>query len=377
MALLALEDGAVFPGSPFGARGTVCGEVVFNTGMTGYTEVITDPSYAGQIVAMTYPHIGNYGVTYEDIESHTPHLAGLVVREASRVYSNRRARLSLDDFLKAHGVVGITDVDTRALTRRIREVGAMRACLTSDDITPEELVERARSAPQISELDLVARVTCREIHIWDDPSDPSWQFSPQEREDLHVVAIDYGIKWNILRNLRDRVRRVTVVPAHTPAERVLELKPDGVFLSNGPGDPERVAYAIRTVERLLIEEIPIFGICLGHQLLGLALGARSYKLKFGHHGTNQPVKDLETDRVEITTHNHGFALRRLPRDVAVTHVNLNDETIEGLEHRRLPAFGVQFHPEAAPGPHDSLGLFDRFVQLMLRGEAQGAEARRS
>jgi carbamoyl-phosphate synthase small subunit len=364
MALLALEDGAVFPGRPFGARGTVCGEVVFNTGMTGYTEVLTDPSYAGQIVAMTYPHIGNYGVTYEDIESHMPHLAGFVVREASGVYSNRRAQLSLDEFLKTHGVVGITDVDTRALTRRIREVGAMRACLASGDGDPEELVERARSAPQISELDLVARVTCREIHLWDDPSDPSWQLSSREHEDLHVVAIDYGIKWNILRSLRDRVRRVTVVPADTSAKRVLDLRPDGIFLSNGPGDPERVDYAIRTIEKLLGEEIPIFGICLGHQLLGLALGARSYKLKFGHHGANQPVNDLKTGRIEITTHNHGFALRRLPRDLEVTHINLNDGTIEGLAHKRLPAFGVQYHPEAAPGPHDSTHLFDRFVRLI-------------
>lgn len=365
MALLALEDGALFYGEPSGACGTVCGEVVFNTGMTGYVEVLTDPSYKGQIVAMTSPHIGNYGVAYEDLESYRPHVTGFVVREQSRNYSNWRAQISLDEFLKAHGIVGITEVDTRELTLHIREAGAMRGCLSSEDADPKELVERARAAPSISELDLVSQVSCREIHAWDDPQDPRWRAEPQ---DLHVVAYDFGVKQNILRNLRDRVRRVTVVPAHTPAERVLKLKPDGVFLSNGPGDPQRAPYAIREIQKLLKTGIPLFGICLGHQLLGLALGARSYKLKFGHRGTNQPVKDLQTGRVEVTTHNHGFALCDLPEELEVTHINLNDGTIEGMHHKSLPLFSVQYHPEAAPGPHDSTHLFDRFIELM--GDAQ-------
>jgi len=375
MALLVLEDGAVFEGRPFGARGTVCGEVVFNTSLTGYVEVLTDPSYKGQITAMTYPHIGNYGVSYEDLESHEPHVTGFVVREYSRNHSNWRAQISLEEFLRAHGIVGITEVDTRALTLHIREAGAMRGCLSSEDADPRELVERARAAPSISEQDLVSQVTCREIHAWDDPQDPHWRAeapSKPKPQNLHVVAYDFGVKHNILRNLRERVMRVTVIPAHTPAERVLKLKPDGIFLSNGPGDPERVPYAIREIQKLLKTGIPLFGICLGHQLLGLALGARSYKLKFGHRGSNQPVKDLLTGKVEITTHNHGFALKDLPKELEVTHINLNDETIEGMRHRKLPLFSVQYHPEAAPGPHDSTHLFDRFVRLMRDAQAQGS-----
>jgi carbamoyl-phosphate synthase small subunit len=376
MALLALEDGTLFEGEPFGAYGTVCGEVVFNTGLTGYVEVLTDPSYKGQIVAMTYPHIGNYGVSYEDLESHEPHLTGFVVRECSRRYSNWRAQASLEEFLKAHGIVGITEVDTRALTLHIREAGAMRGCLNSEGADPEELIEKARSSPSISQQDLVSQVTCEEIHLWDDPKDPRWYEAPDEKtlkpEELHVVAYDFGIKHNILRNLRERVKRVTVVPAYTPAERVLKLKPDGVFLSNGPGDPERAPYAIREINKLVKTGIPIFGICLGHQLLGLALGARSYKLKFGHRGGNQPVKDLMTGRVEVTTHNHGFALKDLPEELEVTHINLNDGTIEGMRHKHLPIFSVQYHPEAAPGPHDSTHLFDRFIELMRDAQAHGS-----
>ncbi len=381
-AYLALEDGTVFAGEPLGARGTVCGEVVFNTGLTGYVEVLTDPSYAGQIVVMTAPHIGNVGVTYEDLEAEEPHLLGFVVREASPVVSNWRAHLSLDDFLKAHGIVGMTEADTRALTRHIREWGALRACLSSEIANPEALVERARETPPISELPLVEEVTSPEPRLWDDPTDPAWlpSVSRSHAKELHVVAYDFGIKHNILRHLRDRVGRVTVVPAHTPAERVRRLRPDGVFLSNGPGDPTSLPRAVREIEKLLAWEIPVFGICLGHQLLGLALGARAYKLKFGHHGANQPVKDLQTGRVEITTHNHNYALANLPSQLEVTHINLNDGTIEGMRHRELPLFSVQYHPEAAPGPHDSLGLFDRFVRMMLqhrrkpKGEAQGAEA---
>lgn len=365
MALLALEDGTLFEGEPFGAPGTVFGEVVFNTGLTGYVEVLTDPSYRGQLVAMTQPHIGNYGVTYDDLESYEPHVAGFMVREASPLYSNWRAQASLEDFLVKFGIVGITGVDTRALARHIRHVGAMRGCLSSEDAEPDGLIDRARSAPTISEVDLVAQVTCREIHAWDDPSDPRWADAPDsEAGDLHVVAFDFGIKHNILRRLRDRVRRITVVPADTSAERVRRLKPDGIFLSNGPGDPERVDYVIRTIGKLLDVDIPVFGICLGHQLLGLALGARSYKLKFGHRGSNQPVKHLETGRVEVTTHNHGFALRDLPSDLEVTHLNLNDGTVEGMRLVDGSAFSVQYHPEAAPGPHDSHYLFERFIQQM-------------
>jgi len=364
MALLALEDGTIFEGGPFGARGTVCGEVVFNTSLTGYVEVLTDPSYKGQIVTMTYPHIGNYGVTFEDLESHQPHVSGFVVREYSKRYSNWRAQRSLEEFLMAHGIVGLCEVDTRALTLHIRQAGAMRGCLTSEDLPPPAAVERARASPSISEQDLISQVSCSEIHAWDDPSDPPWASNPQRPQDFHVVAYDFGIKHNILRNLRSHVKRVTVVPAQTAAERVRKLKPDGIFLSNGPGDPERATYAIQTIRKLVESGTPLFGICLGHQLLGLALGARSFKLKFGHRGGNQPVKNLETNRVEITTHNHGFALRDLPAELKVTHINLNDDTVEGMRLQAANCFSVQYHPEAAPGPHDSIHLFAQFVELM-------------
>lgn len=366
MALLALEDGRIFEGKPFGARGTVCGEVVFNTSLTGYVEVLTDPSYKGQIVTMTYPHIGNYGVTLEDLESHQPHVTGFIVREYSEIYSNWRAQDSLENFLKAHGIVGLSEVDTRALTLHIRQAGAMRGCLTSEEINAEQAVERARAFASISEQDLVSQVTCSEVHSWDDPIDPQWRSNIPEGppEDLHVVAYDFGIKHNILRSLQTHVARVTVVPAQTSADRACKIKPDGIFLSNGPGDPERVDYAIKNIRKLIEKDVPIFGICLGHQLLGLALGARSFKLKFGHRGGNQPVKNLETGKVEITTHNHGFALRDLPAKLEVTHVNLNDDTIEGMRMKGTKSFSVQYHPEAAPGPHDSIHLFQRFVEMM-------------
>jgi carbamoyl-phosphate synthase small subunit len=375
-ALLALEDGTVFEGESFGAPGTVCGEIVFNTGLTGYVEVLTDPSYQGQIVVMTAPHIGNTGVTLEDLEARTPHVAGFVVRELSSIVSNWRAQLPLSEFLKRHGVVGLAEVDTRALTRRIREVGTMRACLSTASLPPEELVELARKAPSISELDLVAQVTSLKPQSWTEGVSPRWHGHASAGKlnpaPLHVVVYDFGVKRNILRHLKSRVKRVTVVPAHTPAERVLAMKPDGVLLSNGPGDPERVHHAILAIERLLTEQVPIFGICLGHQLLGLALGARVYKLKFGHHGHNQPVKDVKTGRVEITSHNHNFALCDLPQELEVTHVNLNDGTVEGVQHKRLPVFSVQYHPEAAPGPHDSTQLFDRFVCLMQEAKVNDA-----
>lgn len=364
VALLALEDGTIFEGRPFGARGTVCGEVVFNTGLTGYVEVLTDPSYKGQIVAMTYPHIGNYGVTFEDLESHQPHVTGFVVREYSERYSNWRAQRSLEEFLAVHGIVGLSEIDTRALTLHIRQAGAMRGCLTSDDLASKEAIKLAQSFPSISEQDLISQVTCAEVHAWDDPSDPQWTSNDRVPQDLHVVAYDFGIKHNILRSLRTHVERVTVVPAHTSADRIWKLKPDGIFLSNGPGDPETAEYAIQNIRKLLEKDIPIFGICLGHQFLGLALGARSYKLKFGHRGANQPVKNVETGRVEITTHNHGFALRDLPAELEVTHINLNDDTVEGMRLTGTQCFSVQYHPEAAPGPHDSAHLFQKFVERM-------------
>ena len=377
-ARLALEDGTIFEGQSFGALGTVCGEVVFNTGLTGYVEVLTDPSYRGQIVVMTSPHIGNYGVALDDLEANTPHVAGFVVRELSPIVSNWRAQLSLDEFLRRHEIVGLAEVDTRALTRRIREAGAMRACLSSEDLSAEELIERARRAPGISELDLVSEVTRLQAQSWEEAIEAHWHGGPAlfrpRKALLHVVVYDFGIKHNILRHLKARVERVTVVPADTPAKRVLALEPDGVFLSNGPGDPERLADIIREIEKLLAEKIPIFGICLGHQLLGLAFGAKAYKLKFGHHGINQPVKDLRTGKVEITSHNHNFALRTLPPELEVTHINLNDGTIEGMRHKTLPVFGVQYHPEAAPGPHDSTHLFDRFVRLMRKSKRRDEDA---
>ncbi|MFB6286713.1 MAG: glutamine-hydrolyzing carbamoyl-phosphate synthase small subunit [Candidatus Bipolaricaulia bacterium] len=372
MALLVLEDGSIFPGAPLGASGEVCGEVCFNTGMTGYVEVLTDPSYRGQIVTMTQPHIGNYGVTFEDAESTTPHVSGFIVREASDVYSNWRAELSLDDYLKKAGVIGLSDVDTRALTRHIRTAGAMRGCLSTEADGADALVERARRSPTVSEQDLVGEVTAREIHAWDDPSDAQWGANgtpSAASEAFHVVAYDFGIKHNILRQLRDRVGRVTVVPADTPAERVRSLNPDGIFLSNGPGDPEHVAPAIQAIRTMADWDVPIFGICLGHQLMGLALGARSYKLKFGHRGCNQPVQRLDTGQIEVSTHNHGFALDDLPPHLEVTHLNLNDGTIEGLRVPDAPIFGVQYHPEAAPGPHDSHYLFDRFITTIRERRA--------
>lgn len=369
MALLALEDGTVFAGEPLGASGSICGEVVFNTAMSGYVEVLTDPSFRGQIVTMTQPHIGNVGVTFEDAESHQAHVSGFVVREASSEFSNWRGELSLDNYLTKTGIVGLTDVDTRALVRHIRDAGAMRGCLSASSGDQESLVERARQSPAISQRDLVGEVTASEIHAWDDTSDPAWlglDASPPEPHVFHIVAYDFGIKHSILRQLRDRASRVTVVPADTPSERVRALNPDGIFLSNGPGDPERAETAIDNVRRLVDLDIPIFGICLGHQVLGLALGARSYKLPFGHHGSNQPVKHLATGQVNVTTHNHGFTLDDLPAHLEVTYVNLNDDTIEGLRVPDAPIFSVQYHPEAAPGPHDSRHLFEQFLTTMQR-----------
>ena len=371
-ALLALEDGTVFFGRAFGADGERTGEIVFNTAMVGYQEILTDPSYAGQIVVMTYPHIGNYGVNQADVESRRPFVEGFVVREYSAHFSNWRAESSLDDYLKLHGIVGISEIDTRALVRHIRERGAMRACLTTLTEDSEEAIARARAAPRMVGLDLASTVTCDHPYVWNveartlDPGNPV----PGPPPRFHVVAYDFGIKFNILRHLAARGCRITVVPAHTSAEDVFAMNPDGIFLSNGPGDPEPLTDIVATIRRF-IGRLPLFGICLGHQLLGLAFGGRTYKLKFGHRGGNQPVKNLLTGRVEITSHNHGFAVAAdsLPQDeIEITHYNLNDHTLEGMRHRELPIFSVQYHPEAAPGPHDASYLFDEFIRLMASDE---------
>jgi carbamoyl-phosphate synthase small subunit len=367
-ALLALEDGTTWPGVALGAIGQRAGEVVFNTSMTGYQEILTDPSYYGQIVVMTAPHIGNTGVNFDDEESQRPWLSGFVVRAASPRVSNWRARASLGEYLAEHGVVGITGVDTRALVRHIRERGAMRAVISSQELDADRLVEAARSAPSMNGLDLVPHVTCAEPYHWADGNPGEWGAQGAQSEGrFHVVAYDFGIKRNILRLLAEQGCRITVVPADTPAAEVLALKPDGVFLSNGPGDPAAVTYGIEAV-RDVLGKVPVFGICLGHQILGLALGGSTFKMHFGHRGGNQPVRFTDTGRVEISSHNHGFAVAAdsLPAGIEVTHTNLNDNSCEGLRAPDLRAFSVQYHPEAAPGPHDARYLFGQFVDLMKR-----------
>jgi carbamoyl-phosphate synthase small subunit len=366
LAKLALEDGTVYTGAAFGAAGERCGEVVFNTSMTGYQEVLTDPSYKGQIVAMTYPLIGNYGVNDEDHESRAPQVEGFVVRELSRVPSNFRSQGPLDRYLAEHGVVGVEGIDTRALVRRLRVRGAMNGVISTTDIDDASLVNKARTGPHMLGRDLVKEVLPREAFEWSEGFvSPLVTYLPGRAAGHHVVALDYGMKWNILRCLTRVGCRVTVLPGDASAADVLARRPDGVFLSNGPGDPAALGYAVETI-RGLVDKKPIFGICLGHQLLALALGAKTFKLKFGHRGANQPVLNRLSGRVEITTQNHGFAVSTegLPAGLEPTHVNLNDGTLEGLRHRTKPLFCVQYHPEASAGPHDSGYLFEQFRTLM-------------
>src|SRR4051794_5107077 len=379
-AKLALEDGTVFTGTSIGADGEIDGEVCFNTSMTGYQEILTDPSYRGQIVTMTYPQIGNYGVNAEDVESQRPQLAGFVVREHSRTQSNFRSEQSLSEYLKHHGIVAIESIDTRALVRRLRSRGALKGVISTTDLNDDSLVAKAKSSPGLVGPDLAREVLPDQPFEWQQPlrewthlaghsrmSETPYtrHLTPDPSAKRHVVGLDYGMKWNIPRHLVDMGWRVTILPGTATADEVLAQEPDGVFLSNGPGDPEPLEYAIQTIRELLGKK-PIFGICLGHQLLGLACGAKTFKLKFGHRGANHPVQNLETHAVEITSQNHGFAVAEdsLPSFLRVTHRSLNDNTIEGLTHNEVPAFSVQYHPEASAGPHDSHYLFRKFLDSM-------------
>jgi carbamoyl-phosphate synthase small subunit len=380
-AILALEDGTVFEGISFGAQGTVVGEICFNTSMTGYQEILTDPSYKGQIVTLTYPEIGNYGTTPEDVESYKPHASGLVVRELSPVASSFRSRKPLSDYLLENGIPGIKHVDTRALTKKLRVQGAMKSVLTTE-LSAADAVDRARAWHGLVGVDYVKEVTCAKPFVWDEQGldSPVW-YDDNEKKlhpgidrlppvEYHIVAYDFGIKFNILRRLREQGFGITVVPATTSAEEVLKLNPDGVFLSNGPGDPAAVTYAHEAVKGLMGRK-PLFGICLGHQILGHAVGAGTFKLKFGHRGGNQPVKDLTTGQVKITSQNHGFAVnsdKLDPKEIELTHINLNDGTCEGMRHKGASAFSVQYHPEAAPGPHDAAYFFDLFRKEVERSK---------
>jgi carbamoyl-phosphate synthase small subunit len=382
-AILALEDGSVFHGAGFGAHASACGEVCFNTSMTGYQEILTDPSYKGQIVTMTYPLIGNYGVNRQDVESWQPHVAGFVIRELSPIVSNWRAESSLSEYLEQNGIPGIQGIDTRALTRKLRVRGALNGLISTEGTAADEAVKRAKGWPGLIGVDYVKEVTHKEAFLWDQKDEQSASFnlvrgpaSAEAREahdplppaDIPIVAYDYGMKYNILRRLRQHGFKVQVVPATTTAAEALQYKPAGIFLSNGPGDPAALGYAVQAVSDLVKAGLPIFGICLGHQILGQAFGGKTFKLKFGHRGGNQPVKELESGRVEITSQNHGFAVdpKTLPADVVVDRINLNDQTVEGMRHKTKPVFCVQYHPEASPGPHDSTGLFAQFREMILK-----------
>jgi len=378
IAKLALEDGTVFKGKAFGSRGEIDGEVVFNTSMTGYQEILTDPSYNGQIVAMTYPQIGNYGINLEDSESFRPWVRGFVIRELSERVSNFRAQTSLDEYLGRNNILGISGIDTRALVRLTRSQGAMRGILSTTDLDDASLVAKAKASPGLVGRDLTREVMPRESSTWEPGLDRTYVLSfgqeppaPSGGKPKHIVALDFGMKWNIKRHLVDLGCRVTIAPGSLPAQAILELEPDGIFVSNGPGDPRPLTEATSTLKTLFksaaeSKGVPIFGICLGHQLLGQAFGAETFKLKFGHRGANHPVRNEATGKVEITTQNHGFAVdpATLPSDVEASHINLNDQTLEGLRHKRLPIFSVQYHPEAAAGPHDSQYLFEEFRKMM-------------
>ncbi len=385
-AVLALEDGTVLHGEGFGACASACGEVCFNTSMTGYQEILTDPSYKGQIVTMTYPLIGNYGINTQDVESWRPHVAGFVIRELSPVVSNWRADCSLAEYLEQNNIPGVQGLDTRALTRKLRVRGAMNGFISTEKISDEEALRRAKEWPGLVGVDYVKEVTHKEAFAWDEKDEQSSNFrlvqgstesnarnarEPLPPADIPIVAYDYGMKYNILRRLRQQGFKVQVVPATTPAAEAMKYKPAGVFLSNGPGDPAALGYAVQAVRDLVETGVPIFGICLGHQILGQALGGKTFKLKFGHRGGNQPVKDLDSGRVEITSQNHGFAVdaKSLPSDVSVDRINLNDQTVEGFRHKKKPIFCVQYHPEASPGPHDSTPLFSRFRKMIEKGKA--------
>jgi len=381
-AILALEDGTIFEGQAFGATASVAGEVCFNTSMTGYQEILTDPSYKGQIVTMTYPLIGNYGVNEQDVESYQTHASGFVVRELSPVVSNYRADYSLGEYMERNGIPGIQGIDTRALTKKLRVRGAMNGYLTTEEgATVDDALAKAKEWPGLVGVDYVKEVTHKSEFAWDENDDLSPAFrlpygpkeldgriqrDPMPAAEIPIVAYDFGVKYNILRMLRQSGFKVTVLPANTPAEEALKYNPAGVFLSNGPGDPAAVKYAEEAVAELLKKGLPTFGICLGHQIVSLAMGGKTSKLKFGHRGANQPVKDLDSGRVEITSQNHGFTVDAdsLPDDVAVNRINLNDQTVEGLRHKTKPVFCVQYHPEASPGPHDSSDLFGQFRQLV-------------
>src|SRR5215472_15443752 len=378
-AVLALEDGSLFHGEGFGARSSACGEVCFNTSMTGYQEILTDPSYKGQIVTMTYPLIGNYGVNRRDVESWQPHVAGFVIRELSSVVSNWRADFSLAEYLEQNNIPGIQGIDTRALTKKLRVRGALNGFISTEEISDEEALNKAKQWPGLDGVDYVKQVTHKEAFLWDKNDEQSTDFqlvqgtgdSPMGRvplpaADIPIVAYDYGMKYNILRRLRQHGFKVTVLPATTPAAEAIKSKPAGVFLSNGPGDPSALDYAVQCVRDLIQSGVPIFGICLGHQILGQAFGGKTFKLKFGHRGANQPVQELESRKVEITSQNHGYAVdpKSLPTEVIVDRINLNDGTVEGLRHKTKPIFCVQYHPEASPGPHDSTPLFAEFRSLI-------------
>ena len=363
-AVLALEDGTVFYGKSFGAEGEKTGEVVFNTSLTGYQEILTDPSYKGQIVTMTYPLIGNYGINQQDVESVKPQVEAFIVRENSKIASNFRSTNSLGNYLAENNIIGIEGIDTRMLTRRLRIQGSLKGIISTVDDDEKNLVRKAKESQGVEGVDLVKVVTCKQPYNWNDSSWADKTF--KGKINYQIAAYDYGIKFNILRNLQYVNCEVMVYPADYPAEKIIETDPDGIFLSNGPADPAAVTYAIENIKKLIGKK-PIFGICLGHQLLGLALGGKTYKLKFGHHGGNQPVMDLLTKKVAITAQNHGFAVNisTLPTDeIDLTHLNLNDQTVEGMAHKKLPIFSVQYHPEAGPGPHDAHYLFKQFTEMI-------------